>query len=96
MRRAERPVSANSEGDLDVMRDRDDALAAEDLGFRDGADREHEREQAPDQDAGHRQRQLDLTKHLPAACAEIARRLARIVRHHGDAERIMGNSMNGR
>ena len=86
-RRAERPVLGVGEGDLDVVGDRDHLLAAEHLVFGDGADREDEGEQAADDEAGRRQRQLDLLEHLPAARAEVGRGLARIVRHHRDAER---------
>ena len=83
----ERPVLRIGEGDLDVVGDGNHRLAAEHLGLGDGADREHEGQQAADDDAGHGQRQLDLAKHLQPARAEIVGGFDGFARHHRHAER---------
>ena len=80
------PVLRVGEGDLDVVGDDDDRLAAQDLGLGHGSGGEHEGEQEADQDARHGERQLDLAPDLQPRGAEIARGVDQVARHQRQAE----------
>ena len=69
------------------MRDWDDLLSAQHLGFGNRTNRQNEGQQKTDDDAGHRQRQFDLLEHLPPRGTEIGGGIASFIRHHGDPQR---------
>ncbi len=85
-RRTQGPVLRVGEGDFDIVDDGDHRLTAQDLRLGDGAHGQDEGEQAADDQARHRQRQLDLIEHLPPVGAEIGGGFDGFPRHHGHAQ----------